>query len=235
MLAAVVAACAPVRERQPKPAAGDSLYASGDYDAARTAYRGELERGNSSRTERAHVLTSIGLAAYHLGDYDEARRVTDSALAIQQSGDASAPESFRTHNAMGLVAWNQGRLAAADTLFRVALRVATDAHDTSAIAKASSNLGLVLTELRGDVDAGYFEKILSPGTTIQPATVDGVVGYWISGRPHELVFVNPSGEPVFDSRRIVGDTLIWAKDGITYRLETALDRDEAVALANALR
>jgi hypothetical protein len=97
------------------------------------------------------------------------------------------------------------------------------------------DLGLVLTEFRGDVDAGYFEKILSPGTTIQPVTVDGVVGYWITGPPHELVFVNPSGEPVFDSRRIVGDTLIWAKDGITYRLETGLGRDAAVALANSLR
>jgi hypothetical protein len=97
------------------------------------------------------------------------------------------------------------------------------------------DLGLVLTEFRGDVDSGYFSKILSPGTTIEPVTVDGVTGYWISGRPHELVFVNPSGEPVFDSRRIVGDTLIWAKDGITYRLETGLDRNRAVAIANSLR
>jgi hypothetical protein len=97
------------------------------------------------------------------------------------------------------------------------------------------DLGLVLTELRGDVDAGYFEKILSPGTTIQPVTVEGVTGYWISGRPHELVFVDPSGEPVFDSRRIVGDTLIWARDGITYRLESGLDRDGAIKLADSLR
>jgi hypothetical protein len=97
------------------------------------------------------------------------------------------------------------------------------------------DLGLVLTEFRGDVDSGYFSKILSPGTTIEPVTVDGVTGYWISGRPHDLVFVDPSGEPVFDSRRIVGDTLIWAKDGITYRLETGLDRNRAVAIANSLR
>jgi hypothetical protein len=65
-------------------------------------------------------------------------------------------------------------------------------------------------------------------------TVDGVTGYWISGRPHELVFVNPSGEPVFDSRRIVGDTLIWARDGITYRLESGLGRDGAIQLADSL-
>ena len=152
LLAFAVAACAPAREGQPKAAAGDSLYVAGDYDAARAAYRAELQRGNPSGTARAHLLTSIGLAAYHLGDYDEARRVTDSALAIQQIAGASAPESFRTHNAMGLVAWNQGRLAAADTLLRTALRFANEAHDTLAIAKASANIGLVLTEY-GEFDA----------------------------------------------------------------------------------
>jgi hypothetical protein len=40
---------------------------------------------------------------------------------------------------------------------------------------------------------------------------------------------------VFDSRRIVGDTLLWARDGITYRLESALGMDAAVRLADTLR
>lgn len=146
VLAVVVVACTSPREQRSTPTAGDSLYASGEYEAARAAYRAELGRGGATGTARAHLLTSVGLAARQLGDYDEARRVTDSALVIQQTAGASALESFRTHNAMGLVAWNQGRLAAADTLFRAALRFATAAHDTSAIAKASSNLALVLTD-----------------------------------------------------------------------------------------
>jgi hypothetical protein len=97
------------------------------------------------------------------------------------------------------------------------------------------SVGLVLTQMEGDVDPGYFEKILGPRTTIETVRVDGVTGYWITGSPHEIVYVNPDGEPMFDSRRVVGDSLLWARDGVTYRLETRLDRDAAIALANALR
>ena len=98
-----------------------------------------------------------------------------------------------------------------------------------------STLGLVLTELQGDVDAGYFEKVIEPGTTIETVQVDGVTGYWISGRPHEIIYVDPHGNPVFDSRTVVGNTLVWARDGITYRLESALERDAAITLAGSLR
>ena len=97
------------------------------------------------------------------------------------------------------------------------------------------DLGLVLTEMEGGVDEGYFEKVLGPGTTLETVRVDGTTGYWITGRPHEIIYVNPHGDPVFDSRRIVGDTLMWARDGITYRLETNLGREAAIALAESLR
>ena len=96
-------------------------------------------------------------------------------------------------------------------------------------------IGLILAEFHGSINPGYFEKITEPGTTVEPAEVGGVTGYWISGTPHDLVFVDPSGVPVFDSRRIVGDTLLWARGGVTYRLESALDRAAAIALAETLR
>jgi hypothetical protein len=96
-------------------------------------------------------------------------------------------------------------------------------------------LGLILTEFSGTVDPGYFEKILGTRTTVTPVHVRGVTGYWIAGDPHEIVYVNASDEPVFDSRRIVGNTLLWSDGGVTYRLEAALDRTGAIALADALR
>lgn len=98
-----------------------------------------------------------------------------------------------------------------------------------------SSVGLLLTELRGSIDPGHFEKFLNPQTRIEPVTVAGSTGWWISGEPHGIVYVRPGGQPDFDSRRIVGDTLLWVKDGITYRLETSLGREAAIRIADSLR
>ena len=96
-------------------------------------------------------------------------------------------------------------------------------------------VGLILSEFRGSVDRGYFEKVVGPDTNITAVSVDGVTGYWISGAPHEIVFVDVNGFPVFDSRRIVGDTLLWARGDVTYRLESGLEQAAAIALADGLR
>jgi hypothetical protein len=100
---------------------------------------------------------------------------------------------------------------------------------------AEPGIGLILSEFRGSLDPGYFAKILGQGTTVSPVTVDGVTGYWISGESHEIVYVDANGQPVFDSRRSVDDTLIWARGDVTYRLESGLGRAQSIAMANSLR
>lgn len=96
-------------------------------------------------------------------------------------------------------------------------------------------VGLLLSEFRGSLDPGYFQKIVGQGTTMTTVRIDGVTGYWISGAPHEIVYVNALGDPVFDSRRSVGDTLLWAGGDVTYRLESGLGRDATIALAETIR
>ena len=102
-------------------------------------------------------------------------------------------------------------------------------------ASLEPRVGLLLGEFRGSLDPGYFLKIVGPDTAVTPVTVDGVTGYWISGAPHEIVFVGADGSPVFDSRRSVGDTLLWARGDVTYRLESGLDHEAALVLAESLR
>jgi len=62
-------------------------------------------------------------------------------------------------------------------------------------------------------------------------------GYWITGDPHEFVYVGPgpTGEPTFENRRLVGDTLAWSVGDVTYRLETSLGKDEAIRVAESMR
>jgi len=138
-------ACTSTRERVLRPGTGDSLYAAGEYDAARQAYRKELGSSSPNVATRAHLLTSIALSSYHLTDLDEARREADSARALIGMS-ASMAEVFRVYNTIGLISWQEGRLAEADTFFRTELRVANEAHDTAGVAKGSANLGLVLTD-----------------------------------------------------------------------------------------
>ena len=95
-------------------------------------------------------------------------------------------------------------------------------------------VGLVLTAFRGAVDDGWFTKVLGAGTTAERVRVGGQPGYWVSGDPHFFFYEGPNG-PVEESRRWVGDVLLWADGPITYRLETSLGRDAAIAIAETLQ
>ena len=98
-------------------------------------------------------------------------------------------------------------------------------------------ISLIVTEFPVHMDEGYFQKILGGGTTIETVKVGASTGYWITGDPHEFVYVGPgpTGEPTFENRRLVGDTLAWSVDDVTYRLETSLGKDEAIRVAESMR
>jgi hypothetical protein len=99
-----------------------------------------------------------------------------------------------------------------------------------------SGVGLLLTEFPATTDESLVEKDLGPGTSIEHVTVDGRPGFWITGAPHTVTYVAPEGgDPQRDPIRLAGNTLVWVDDGVTYRLESGLDRDTAIALAESLQ
>ena len=80
----------------------------------------------------------------------------------------------------------------------------------------------------------FLVKALGPGTTVDPVSVDGDRGWWISGDTHELRFLRPDGEAGQLPTRLAGDTLVFSRDGTLYRFETALGRDATLAIAESL-
>ena len=102
-------------------------------------------------------------------------------------------------------------------------------------ADPSSGVGLLISEFRGEVTQGIYDKYLDSDAQLTPVTVNGNRGYWISGPPHFFAYVDPNGRVVEDSRRVVGDTLIWADGDVTYRLESRVGMEEAIRLAESLR
>ena len=95
-------------------------------------------------------------------------------------------------------------------------------------------LGAVLAVFRGRVEEPLLEKVLGPGTAYERVSVGGRPGVWLSGAPHVLMYLGPGGQVREDQLRLAGNTLLWTVGPHTYRLESALDRDAAIALAETV-
>lgn len=66
-------------------------------------------------------------------------------------------------------------------------------------------------------------------------TVNGEYAVWLE-TPHLVEMNDSSGNEIpYQSWLIQSHVLVWAESGITYRLETALPRSEALAIAESLR
>jgi len=98
-------------------------------------------------------------------------------------------------------------------------------------AAPHTSVGALLTEARGTVFAKFFD----PTTRVEYVTVDGQPGYWLTGRPHLFAYLDAQQRVRSETLRLAGDTLLWNRDGLVLRLETALPRDAALRLAANVR
>ena|SRR5205809_3378637 len=93
----------------------------------------------------------------------------------------------------------------------------------------------LLVEFRGSVDATFFGKSIGPGTTLEEVTVNGGRGFWLAGAPHFFFYRDASGAILQETLRLAGNTLIWEQDGVTFRLEAEISRDQALRIASTVR
>jgi hypothetical protein len=101
-------------------------------------------------------------------------------------------------------------------------------------ATLQPEIGLLISQFQGSVEREFFSKATSSNTIIEPVQVGERDGYWLTGDPH-IFFWEGRGGFVDDARRWVGDVLLWSDGPVTYRLETSLGRDEAIAIAEGMR
>jgi hypothetical protein len=100
---------------------------------------------------------------------------------------------------------------------------------------AETHAGMLITEFRGDQPPGFLEKTLGPGTTEQRVRVNGDPGFWIAGRPHEIVYRAPNGTFDVDTLRLAGNTLIWRHGDVLVRIEAGVSKDAALRIARSMR
>lgn len=87
-------------------------------------------------------------------------------------------------------------------------------------------VGMIVTQFQAE-SPGIVKQI-APGGSEFVDFGDGLFGLWVPG-PHELVLPDADGSAV--GGRSAGNTLLWEQDGLTIRIETALTKAEAVAIA----
>ena len=98
-----------------------------------------------------------------------------------------------------------------------------------------AGVSAVVVAFRGRIDESLFAKVAVPGTRIEEATVNGGRGYWLEGTPHQFFYRDSAGNPSPETLRLAGNTLLWEQDGVTFRLEAQLARDEALRVATSFR
>jgi hypothetical protein len=170
-----------------------------------------------------HIVTTSDIPAdlalrYDLGEslpVERARAQAPGPLEPAGVGDALAAYAGRPQGGVTLV-W-----ATSDELPEIE-------------GPGSSGVGLIVTAFPGSPDRPVIQKQVGPSTMVGAVTVGGRPGYWISGAPHVVGLLDGAGEPMPEPARLAGNTLLWTDGSITYRLESALDRAGAVALAESI-
>ena len=137
-------------------AAGDSTYSRGKYDSARAQFRHAIDRATVTHDTLtlARGLTSSGLAAWHLVDFRAARVDDERAVQVEEQARLSH-ELPRSYNALGLIAYSEGRFGDAIDAYARAAAGARSDGDSATLAKALGNAGLVYS------DIGEFDKARS--------------------------------------------------------------------------
>ena len=98
-----------------------------------------------------------------------------------------------------------------------------------------TGVGLVVTEFQATVDPAVWEKLLYEGTSVSDTLVNGHAALWISGGEHTFFYRDSSGRRVDSSLQVVGDTLIWQRNGLVLRVEGAPSLSAAAEVARSLR
>jgi len=99
---------------------------------------------------------------------------------------------------------------------------------------AGERARLLVTQFPGSVDdPGIVKKLVGSGTRVEDFRIGADRAVWLVGGPHAVLFVAPDGSVREETGWLAGNTLLVDRNGVTLRIEGALERDEAVSLARS--
>jgi hypothetical protein len=93
---------------------------------------------------------------------------------------------------------------------------------------AGTGIGLVLTELPGEVESTYLADGAPTGAGIEEASVAGGRGYWVPAGSRLSSRVDRTDD-------LPGSVLFWERGGLALRLEADISKQEAIRIAESVR
>jgi hypothetical protein len=91
---------------------------------------------------------------------------------------------------------------------------------------------LRLDEFDGELDLGFVKQIQDPG--VDWVRMDTRYALWLP-TAHAIEYIDRQGTRHHETARLAGPTLVWQDGAVTYRLEGATSRDDAVGIARTVR
>lgn len=76
--------------------------------------------------------------------------------------------------------------------------------------------------------------MLGPGSEATRVSVDGAPGIRLFGRRHAVVFVGADGREYRTVGALAGNTLVWQRNGRSYRLEAEMSQATGLDLAESI-
>jgi hypothetical protein len=101
-------------------------------------------------------------------------------------------------------------------------------------AAVDTEVGLLVSQYAGTATP-YFDKLIEVGEPVTQVTVDGRWPGLYFTSPHQILVRGPDGVVHADQPRLAAPTLVWVRDGVTYRLEAAVDLNSALAVAASMQ
>ncbi len=101
-------------------------------------------------------------------------------------------------------------------------------------AKHADGIGLLIQEFTGD-GSGFLHKYLTNGSHARQVAVGPYDGVFITGGDHFLAYDNATGEGATADGRLVGNALVFQREGLTIRIEGDLPIARMVAIGASLR
>jgi hypothetical protein len=92
-----------------------------------------------------------------------------------------------------------------------------------------AGIGLILTELPGDIESAYFPEGQRPEAGLQRVQVGGKPGYWVPAGRGVPSPIDRTG------KRLHGSVLLWEQEGVALRLEADISEQEAIRIAGSVR